>query len=333
MKAALLALALLLAGCSSRSERTRVKIGNGGGGGLQIWAMPATLADSLGYYRDEGLDVTLENLPTGPPAIRALLGGSVDVAVYMYEHNVLLAAQGQRVRSFFIATSQDGKVLVVCPSAVNKIHSLSDLKGALIGVSAAGATTQTWLEYSLAAHGLPKSEYRTVPVGIGSSAFAAMENGRVDAAVITGGDQFQFHRRHPDLRILLDAITPRGMRESYGSETFAGGALNAKQEWLDRNPGTARHLAKALQRTLQWIATHTPREIHDKLPEGMRSQDASLDREIIGWGQATYTADGAMPPGAPEVIKRYLDATVDKVRDSRFDLAATWTNEFLPGMK
>lgn len=329
MKPALLAFVLLLAGCGSRSERPRVRIGNGGGTGLQIWAMPATLADSLGYYSEEGLDVELENLSTGPKAIQALLGGSVDVAVYMYEHNVMLAAQGQRVRSFFIATKQDGKLLVVSPSAVNRIHGLNDLKGALIGVSAAGATTQTWLEYSLAAHGLTKSEYKTVPVGYGSSAFAAMENGRVDASVITGGDQIQFHRRHPDLRILLDSSTPAGMRETYGSETFAGGGLGAKQEWLDRNPDTARRLAKALQRTLQWISTHTPQEIHDKLPEGMRSQDVTLDCEIIGWGKVTYTTDGAMPPGAPEVMRRYLDATVDNVRASKFDLAATWTNEYL----
>jgi hypothetical protein len=40
-----------------------------------------------------------------------------------------------------------------------------------------------------------------------------------------------------------------------------------------------------------------------------------------------------MPKGAPEATRRFLDATIDKVRDSKIDLAATWTNEYLPGAK
>jgi hypothetical protein len=46
-----------------------------------------------------------------------------------------------------------------------------------------------------------------------------------------------------------------------------------------------------------------------------------------------FTPDGAMPKGAPEALKRFLDVTVDKVRDSKIDLSATWTNEFLPESK
>jgi NitT/TauT family transport system substrate-binding protein len=107
----------------------------------------------------------------------------------------------------------------------------------------------------------------------------------------------------------------------------------AKQEWLDRNPDTARRLARAWQRTLQWIAAHTPEEIREKLPAEMRSPDAAIDVQVIRWGREAYTTDGAMPKGAPEVMKRYVDASVAKVRDAKFDLASTWTNEYLPGKR
>ena len=40
-----------------------------------------------------------------------------------------------------------------------------------------------------------------------------------------------------------------------------------------------------------------------------------------------------MPKGAPETMKQFLDATVEKVRDAKIDLAKTWTNDFLPGAK
>jgi NitT/TauT family transport system substrate-binding protein len=33
------------------------------------------LAEQLGYFKDEGLDVTVEETPSGAKAIQALLGG------------------------------------------------------------------------------------------------------------------------------------------------------------------------------------------------------------------------------------------------------------------
>jgi hypothetical protein len=61
------------------------------------------------------------------------------------------------------------------------------------------------------------------------------------------------------------------------------------------------------------------------MPESFRSQDAATDIEMIRWGRSAYTTDGTMPEGGPEAVKHFLDATIDKVRDSKIDLAATWT--------
>ena len=77
---------------------------------------------------------------------------------------------------------------------------------------------------------------------------------------------------------------------------------------------------------------HTRRD-RERLPEGFRSLDSTVDIENIRWGSAMYTPDGKMPPGAPEAVKHFLDVTIPKVRDSKIDLAATWTNEYLPDPK
>jgi len=81
--AAALAAALVLAGCGGSG-------GSGGGGSdgevrlgvggqpLLVY-LPTTLADRLGYYRDEGLNVRIEDLQGGSKALQALQGGSVDV--------------------------------------------------------------------------------------------------------------------------------------------------------------------------------------------------------------------------------------------------------------
>ena len=325
MRIGLLACCLFLAGCGS----PKVRIANAGAG-LQTWCMPMTLAATLGFYKEEGVAVELENMPSSVKALQALVGGSVDVVGLPYPQAIQMAANGQRVRSFFIMNRRDTKVLLVSPSANGRIRRAEDLRGELVGVSAPGTITDLWMRYYLANHGVPDSEYRTVAIGIGAPAFAAIESGRVAAAGVAGGDHFHLLRRHPELRILVDTNTPEGMRESYGGDTFAGGAISAKQEWLDRNPDAARRLARALRRAQQWIVTHTPEEIREKLPEGFRSRDAGVDIEILRWSQGFYTDGGAMPKGAPEAMRKMLDATVENVRNARIDLAATWTDEYLP---
>ena len=323
---------VLLAGCAHKPATTPVRIANVGTG-LQTWCMPVTLASALGYYGDERLNVTLENLSSGTKTLQALVGGSVDVADFFYEHNVQMAAEGRHVRSFFVMARQDSRVLIVAPSAKARIYRPEDLRGGLIGVPSPGSAGHLFVKYYLAAHGMRPSDYRVVGIGNGASAFAAIESGRIDAGEVSGGDHIRFLRRNPGTRFLMDTSTPEGMRESYRSDTFPTGVLAARQDWLDRNPDTARRLARALHRTLQWIATHTPEEIRERLPDSFRSQDAAVDLDIIRWSLPAFTSDGAMPPTGPETVKRFLDAAIDKVRESKFDLAATWTNGFLPEAK
>ena len=250
MKTIVLALLIGLAGCGGKPDRPHVRIANVGTG-LQTWCMPISLAQTLGYYKEEGVDVELENVPSVVKALQAMMGGSADVAGIVYSQTIQMAAEGQRLRSFFVLNQHDTKVLFVSPAANERIRRIEDLKGALIGVPALGSHNHLWLEYYLGTLGIRKSDLRVVGIGAGATGFAAIENGRVDAAALSGGDHFLLLRRYPKLRILLDTSTPGGMLEAYGSDAYAGGTLSAKQEWLDSNPDTARRLARALQRTLQ----------------------------------------------------------------------------------
>ncbi len=332
MKPLLLTLALLLAACTSKSTNPKVRIANSGTG-LQTWSLPITLAHSLGYYKDEGLDVSIENLPSIVKSLQALIGGSVDAATLQYGQTLQMAAEGQHVQSIFLLNHHGNMALVVAPSASKRIQRIEDLRNATIGVSAPGSTSHQWLGFLLAKHGIRPTEVSIVGIGVAAPRIAAVESGRVDAAVVTGGEHIRLLRRHPDLRILIDESTPEGMLETYGVPTYAGGTLSAKQDWLKANPDTARRLARALLRTHQWIALHSPEQIREKLPDGFRSDDAALDSEVIRSSLSAFTPDGKMPLGAPEIMKRYVEATVENVRNYKIDLNATWTNEFLPDSK
>lgn len=111
MKTGVLAICLLLAGCSGKVPGIRVRIATVGPG-LQTFSLPITLAQTLGYYKEAGLDISLEALPSMGKSLQALLGGSVDVACVSYAQLLEVATEGQRLRSFFVMTRRAGNTQV-----------------------------------------------------------------------------------------------------------------------------------------------------------------------------------------------------------------------------
>ncbi len=133
----LIVLCLLLAGCGGQAGLPRVRLAHPGSG-LQTGSLPIQMAQSLGFYRDEGLDVEIENMASAVKAMQALIGGSVDAAGIVYLQTMQLAAEGHRVRSIFVMTRRETKVLVVSPAAVKRVldMTLDNVRNAKIDLGA-----------------------------------------------------------------------------------------------------------------------------------------------------------------------------------------------------
>lgn len=58
--------------------------------------LPATLAQRLGYFHDEGLDVELLSQPAGVDAESELLTGFAQGVVGFYDHTIDLQAKGRK---------------------------------------------------------------------------------------------------------------------------------------------------------------------------------------------------------------------------------------------
>ena len=75
------------------------------GGKASFYYLPLTIAEQLGYFKDEGLVVRISDFPGGTDALRAVVGGSADVVSGAYEHVVNLQAKNQS----FVAFVQQGR--------------------------------------------------------------------------------------------------------------------------------------------------------------------------------------------------------------------------------
>ncbi|MGP3690434.1 ABC transporter substrate-binding protein [Streptomyces sp. IBSNAI002] len=330
------ALTAVLAGCGSASsgadgangELTKVTIGIGGQPLLPY--LPTTLAQQLGYYKEEGLDVELQDLKSGSKALQAMQGGSVDVASGYYDHTVQMQAKGKDVRAFVNMLRTPSIVLAVSPKATREIASVADLKGADVGITAPGSSTDFFLKYLLGKNGLAADAASVQAVGGEAAAIAAMEAGRVDAAVMvdTAVSLLQKRMGGTQLRILADTRTPEGAQEVFGVSSYPAAVFYSGQSWLAENKDTAAKLTRAMLRTLRWIEEHSAQEICDAMPKEYAAGDPEIYRAAIEHAKPGYSTDGTIDADGARAAADLQKSFSPAVAAKGIALDRTYTNEF-----
>ena len=86
--------------CSAAPEKRQVTIAVGGKAAL--YYLPLTLAERLGYFKDEGLDVRILDFAGGSKSLQAMMGGSADVVAGGFDHVIILRARGQKLKAFVL---------------------------------------------------------------------------------------------------------------------------------------------------------------------------------------------------------------------------------------
>jgi NitT/TauT family transport system substrate-binding protein len=149
------------------------------------------IADAKGYFRDEGLSVSLINFSSGAYMVAPLGSGELD------------AGGGSAAAGLYNAVARGIKIRIVADKAsslpgypVNRLvvrkqyvdngryKSLADLKGMKIGNDAPGVAAGVTLDTALKRGGLTRADI-TIPNMQMSDYVAAMKNGALDGAMAT----------------------------------------------------------------------------------------------------------------------------------------------------
>jgi NitT/TauT family transport system substrate-binding protein len=330
---AVVILATVLASCARHDAGARqgkaIRIAVGGQN--QLLYLPTTLARELGFYREEGLEVDIQDFAGGSKALEALLGGSADVVSGFYDHTIQMAADGRELVAFVAMLRFPGLVLTTSPQRASELTKIEDVKGHLAGVTAAGSSTQMLLTYLLKKHGVDPSSVSVVAIGNAATAIAALEHGKVDVGMMADPAFTMLRKRNPGVRVLVDMRQGDGVRDAFGSDTYLASVLYAQGDWIRANREPARRIARAIIRTLDWMQKHSPDEIAQKTPAAFRGDDQLLYVDALRSSMPMFSPDGRMSADGAESVRRLLAASIDKVRDARIDLSKTFTNELISG--
>jgi NitT/TauT family transport system substrate-binding protein len=320
--------AIILGGCGSDSHlRTAdVRIAIGGRAALDF--IPIYLASSLGFFREESLDVTLQDLAGTPKAVQALLGGSADVVAGGYDAAVQMTIDGRPIQAIATLERWPPLLVVAEPRPTRHLRTIRDLTGATVGVSAPGSSTHRFINYLLVKNGMSLSDISAVGVGVNFSMAAALQHGQVDAAV-AGPLGVALLSKDPNLTILADCRTAEDARRTLGTNNTPNAVLMARPEWIREHPETVRKLGKATRRVLAWIQKHSAEDVSNAMPREYKGQDAVVYLRAVRDILPAFSADGIMPAEGPANVKDFLAVSDKRVRSANIDLKTTYTNEFV----
>src|SRR5437899_7674300 len=172
---------LLPLGAHSQAKPEKPKVSIAVGGKAAFYYLPLTIAERLGYFKDEGLDVEISDFEGGSKALQAVVGGSADVVSGAWENTIDQQPKGLQLQGFVLEGRYPMICLALAKSKAANYKSPKDLKGMKIGVSAPGSSTNRMVLHMLANDGLKADDVSIIGVGTSSGAIAAMESGNIDA--------------------------------------------------------------------------------------------------------------------------------------------------------
>ncbi|MFG6489999.1 ABC transporter substrate-binding protein [Roseateles sp. BYS78W] len=300
------------------------------GGYEKIIYLPAKLAEGLGYFKAEGLDVELLNEGAGVDAENEMLAGAVQGVVGFYDHCVDLQTKGKYIESVVQFSHAPGEVELVSTKYPN-VKGMVDLKGKNLGVTGLGSSTNFLTQFLMVKAGVPLGQFTSLPVGAGTTFIAAMTQDKIQAGMTTEPTISRLIKTG-QARVLVDLRTRETTQAALGG-TYPAAALYMPNDWIAKNKPTVQKLANAFVKTLRYINTHSAAEIADKMPKDFYVGDKEGYVKALADGKGMFTADGVMPQGGPETVLSVLAAFSKNVQGKKVDLYKTYTTEFVKQVK
>ncbi|MFL9947630.1 ABC transporter substrate-binding protein [Paraburkholderia agricolaris] len=295
------------------------------GGAAKLIYLPVILADQLGYFRREGLDVRVVSAPAGIDTSTELVAGAIQGAVGYYDHTIALQSQGLDVQSVVVLGQSAG--LIELARRGGGMQTMADAKGRRLGVTGFGSSTYFLTRYLVERAGVAAGEYTVVPLANESAFEQALVDGKVDAGMIEEPTATRMLTRL-EATPLVDMRSVTDTRAQLGG-AYAGACLYMQRDWIDAHQDATARLVHAVRDALRFIQTHDEAGIAAAVPATIRGDDPALYRQALAIAKPAYSPTGAMPADAPSTVLAVLARANPEISARHIDLARTYTNRFV----
>ena len=284
-----------------------------------VFYAPMYVADSLGYFKDEGLDVDIV-LANGADSVAAsVMSGSAEIGFCGSEQSIYIYNGGEKdyLVNFAGLTKRDGSFIV---GRVQKDFDIMDLKGSHIIAGREGGMPAMTLAYTLKEQGISIDELEFDT----SIAFAAM-----GGAFISGTG---------DYVALFEPTALNIEKQEYGYVVASLGMLGgevpyttfqARKSYIEKNKDVIKGFTNAIQKGLDYTYSHKDSEIADLLidyfPDISKNDLTTVIkryRDNDSWYKTTYISEEGFNH-VKDIMKNSnkldKDTPYDKVIDNTYN--------------
>lgn len=290
------------------------------------FALFECVASEAGFWRDEGLDVTVETIDGGTAAMQSLQSGQSDI-VDTGTSVVLPANQaGSDTPSFH--TLVTGPFVYPAVLEDSDIENMRQLEGRRIGVLSLASGGIPYIKSLVASDGGDPERVEFIPVGAGAPAVAALQNGEIDALGFADTAYALIESRGTPLRFIRnDAVERTGFGVTY----------SARRDWLTENRDAAAGFARAAARAYVF-ARENPEaavrmcwDIYPELLPANADEDTALTESVAALEArlgSSGPVDGRIGFATEEQIQEVIDLQVAaEVIEPGLTPADVWTDE------
>jgi ABC-type nitrate/sulfonate/bicarbonate transport system substrate-binding protein len=221
------------------------------------------IADKLGYFKEEGLNVESKLIESGPDIGPMVSGGSAPISVQTNFMDIILKSNNIDVK-IVAPLAQIAGTQAVVGSAKLQLNSAKDLEGKTIGIPN-GADVKIAIDNMGKELGVDVSKIKFVNLAP-SDAVAALQNGSIDAMAawepfitkaIQGGGKFLFSGTKSELPDKKGDVNWMSVHTT----------MQVTDKYLQENPNTIKAILRALEKATKYINDNRADAIKILAPE------------------------------------------------------------------
>ena len=239
-----------------------------------IFYAPQYVAIEEGYFKDEGLDLTLVTGFGADKTMTAVISGEADIGFMGAEASVYAYQEGatDAVVNFAQLTQRAGNFLVAREEMPD--FKWEDLKDKKVLGGRKGGMPEMVFEYILRKNGLDPQKDLTIDQSIDFG---------YTAAAFTGDTSADFTVEFEPSATALEkegagyVVASLGVDSGYVPYT----SYSAKTSYMDKNPEIIQKFTNALQKGMEYVQSHTPEEIAEVIAPQFAETDLDTVTAIV----------------------------------------------------
>ena len=239
-----------------------------------IFYAPQYVAIEEGYFKDEGLDMTLITGFGADKTMTAVISGEADIGFMGAEASIYAYQEGATdpVINFAQLTQRAGNFLVAREEMPD--FKWEDLKGRKVLGGRKGGMPEMVFEYILKKNGLDPEKDLSIDQSIDFGA---------TAAAFTGDDSADFTVEFEPSATALEkqgagyVVASLGVDSGYVPYT----SYSARTSYMEKNPDIMQKFTDALQKGMDFVQSHTPEEIAEIIEPQFPETDLDTITAIV----------------------------------------------------